>query len=139
MILAATACGKSSAKQANGADSLKAFVEAMQQSDSGKVARPALVVPNDLVAFAIAATNKHECKGFEPPCKNYAVDANNSQHLQLTAADRANGYEDTWCVTTTFLRKFAREPWASGSNHSFYEKHGGAWHVGGEMMCYGNG
>jgi hypothetical protein len=126
VILAATACGKSPAKQADGADSL-AFVAAMEQGGSGKAASPAVVVPKDLVPVAIAATQKW-CSNDRSTCKDYEVSPKTSKHLQLTAADRANGYEDAWCLTITYLERIGKEPWFAVETHRFFAKHGGAWH-----------
>lgn len=142
MILVATACSKSPPKQAGDADSAE-FVAAMEQGGNGEASRAAIVVPKDLVPVAVAAPQK-ECAhdpdalpamaGGPGPeanatCKNYEVSAKASKHLQLTAADRANGYEDKWCVTTTYVRRVAQGPWSDAVYLAYYEKNGGAWHL----------
>jgi hypothetical protein len=133
MILAVSACGK--AKQAVDADSA-AFVAAMEEGDRHRAAEPVIVVPTDLVAVAIAATRKEKCEGkYHPTCKDIAVSAKNSGHRELKPADRANGYDDRWCVTTTYLQQFgARERWMDEEYTGFYAKHGGAWHWEGEII-----
>jgi hypothetical protein len=129
MILAATACGKSPPKQAGNADSL-AFVAAMEQGGGGK-AVPAIVVPKDLTLVAIAAA-QNNCSRGRVECKDYKIQPDGSGARELTAADRANGIEDRWCVTVSSLRRYAGQPWADLEYGKRYTKHSGAWQLEGD-------
>jgi hypothetical protein len=109
----------------------------MEQADSAKAVRPPDVVPKDLAPVALASTQKQcgmnrvepqEGRVANTTCKDYKVSAKNSKHLQLTAADRANGYEETWCVTTAYLTRIGQAPWGDEVYVASYAKHGGAWH-----------
>jgi hypothetical protein len=134
VILAATACGKSPPKQAGNADSV-----AFEQGNSGEAAPPAVVVPKDLVpvAFASAQTG---CSQYHPgdtlavpaphaECKDYKISA--KAHLDLTAADRANGTEDEWCVTVSYIRREAADRrWEDQLSTNNFTEHSGGWKAG---------
>ena len=124
MILAATACGKSPPKQAAGDADSAAFVKAMENGDSAS--SPAVTVPKDLVPVALASAQSWcGTKGFT--CKDYKISTEGTSHSQLTSADRANGYEDKWCVSISFVLKVASQPWQDHTYTGIYTEHSGAW------------
>jgi hypothetical protein len=159
IILAATACSKSPPKQATREDSLKALVEAMKQGDSGKAARPAVVVPKDLVPVALAAAQDY-CRQYGPGgavaagasiiCKDYKLlpppsptspsyfEDSVSKHLQVTDADRANGIEDKWCVGFSYVARSGAGPWKDNSFQGIFTKQSAAWKkLSGENLSFG--
>lgn len=62
-------------------------------------------------------------------CKGYAIRPDLSSARTLTAADRANGIEDKWCVTVSFLGRVDARPWEDLTFGGVYTKRSGAWQL----------
>lgn len=143
LTLATFACSKTPAQQAADARARDSAAIMTLEADAKTARPPASQIPSDLVPVAIAATGKidEKCSGMLGSCKDYRVAPDSSRHFPLTPADRANGYEDTYCVTVAFLqRRGPSSPWYNGSASLHYVKKAGAWESpyrwSGEQDCY---
>lgn len=146
MILAATSCGESRPKQDDGADGSPSQAQAVDFP----------VVPKDLVSVALtSAQNNCSQNGPGDPqmqyseCKDHKIQpAPRSESdlqargsavslaLEVTDADRANGIEDKWCVTVSYLARRAAEPWQDVAFFGEYTKRiGGAWQYQRRTPC----
>ncbi len=115
LVVPVASCSKSSAKQA---DSM-AFVAA-PGGGGGSAA------PKELVPIALATTQHEACEKLATTCKDYKVSTDGNVHLKLTDADRANRYEDKWCVKVTFVRQMGA--WEDASFAMYISKRtGGDW------------
>jgi hypothetical protein len=139
VIVSVTACSKSRPKLATAEDSLKAFAQFMDSAERASQApRPA--VPSDLVPVAFASAQSY-CRNNGFTCKDFEVAREASKHREHTAADKANGYEDRWCVHVTFPAKGnAQTAWKDSGFASEYVKQGGVWKIeegGADGLAFG--